>query len=169
MKKSNKKSVAKKLNSEPSRIERWRMIAERELANPTADIHGDLSLLSICSDIEGTDPVSLVVSKITSERGGGKIVKKCPANPWGPKYMAYLDTDMEINAIKRTRNIYEREIVLNAIDSYTVFLYYGNQKMTEIVKDFGEAALRKFYRKGDGGTSKSFLRLVIDAMKHSAE
>ena len=93
------------------RIDRWRRLAEERIARLEALQYPGLALLRTCAEIEGTTPASLLVDRLTAQRGGGKIVTEKPAGYSGPEWEAFIDTDYERNAPTRTRNNHEREIV----------------------------------------------------------
>ena len=143
-----------------TRVDRWRELAEERVAKLEALRYPGLALLRTCAEIEGKTPASLIVDRLTAQRGGGKIVENCPADCSGPEWEAFIDTDYEQNTPTRTRNNHEREIV-----NHMEFSFTFSGIPDDVLKNHGRAFLLRYYHRGDNGLHPAFLRLVSDALE----
>lgn len=141
------------------RIDRWRRLAEERVARLEALRYPGLALLRTCAEIEGMTPADLIVDRLTTQRGGGKVVTEKPDGYSGPEWEAFIDTDYERNTPTRTRNNHEREIVNGMEFSFT---YSGISD--DVLNGRGAAFLRCYYRRGDVGLHPAVERMTMDAL-----
>lgn len=155
----NGKTAGKTATKNDTRIDRWRKLAEERIARLDELHYPGLALLRTCAEIEGMTPASLIVDRLTAQRGGGKIVTEKPNGSSDPEWEAFIDTDYERNAPTRTRNNHERDIV-NQME----FNFTFSRIPDKVLKNHGRAFLLRYYHKGDYGLYPAFQRLVSDAL-----
>ena len=156
------KTATKNTNT-PTRIDRWRRLAEERIARLDELRYPGLALLRTCAEIEGMTPADLIVDRLKAARYGGKVVTEKPASYFGPEWEAFIDTDYERNAPTRTRNNHEREIVNGMEFSFT---YSGISD--DVLNGRGAAFLRCYYRRGDFGLHPAVDRMTADALARCA-
>lgn len=156
------KTATKNTNT-PTRIDRWRRLAEERIARLDELRYPGLALLRTCAEIEGMTPADLIVDRLKAARYGGKVVTEKPASYFGPEWEAFIDTDYELNTPTRTRNNHEREIVHGMEFSFT---YSGISD--DVLNGRGAAFLRCYYRRGDLGLHPAVERMTADALARCA-
>lgn len=159
-KKTAGKTATKNTNTAtPTRIDRWRKLAEERIAQLDELRYPGLALLRTCAEIEGMTTADLIVERLKSARYGGKVVTEKPADYSGPEWEAFIDTDYERNTPTRTRNNHEREIV-NQME----FNFTFSGIPDDVLNGRGAAFLRCYYRRGDVGLHPAVERMTADAL-----